>query len=63
MKAMCLNTGADSTEKLFCIGRRQLNWFFSKETYVDFYEMKVRWADEGLIPPYDVSQSEKWSGG
>lgn len=31
---------------------------FSKETYVDFYEMKVRWADEGLIPPYDVSQSE-----
>ncbi|MDO4338700.1 MAG: extracellular solute-binding protein [Eubacteriales bacterium] len=31
---------------------------FSKDTFVDFYEMKVRWADEGLIPPYDVSQAE-----
>ncbi len=31
---------------------------FSKETYVDFYNMKLRWADEGLIPPYDVSEGE-----
>lgn len=31
---------------------------FSKETFVDFYNMKLRWADVGLIPPYDVSQAE-----
>lgn len=31
---------------------------FSKETFVDFYTTKLRWADEGLIPPYDVSQAE-----
>ena len=31
---------------------------FSKDTFVDFYSMKLRWAEEGLIPPYDVSKSE-----
>lgn len=31
---------------------------FSKDTFVDFYSMKVKWADEGWIPPYDVSQAE-----
>ena len=31
---------------------------FSKDTFNNFYGMKLKWAGEGLIPPYDVSQAE-----
>ncbi|HJA68237.1 MAG TPA: ABC transporter substrate-binding protein [Candidatus Mediterraneibacter cottocaccae] len=31
---------------------------FSKETFVDFYTMRLKWAENGWIPPYDVTMAE-----
>lgn len=28
---------------------------FSKETYVNYYKLRMDWIDKGLIPPYDVT--------
>ena len=30
---------------------------FSEKTYSDFYNMRMEWIDQGLIPPYDVTQA------
>lgn len=29
---------------------------FSKQSYVDYYNMRLDWIDKGLIPPYDVTK-------
>lgn len=31
---------------------------FSKETFVDFYTMRLKWAENGWIPPHDVTMAE-----
>lgn len=30
---------------------------FSKDTYVNFYEMKLRWLEKGFVPPVDITQA------